>query len=93
MDRHILQHAATMHPSSVAQPYDILMELNGFDAIYALCETIGGATVYVPSALRMFAGCLAKAAIDEFNGYNSEFLAKKYGFSHRHLRRLIGEAR
>ena len=92
MDKHILKQAAVMHPTSIIQPYDILMDLKGFDAIYALCETLGGATVYVPSAKGMFAECLKKEAIAEYNGYNYELLARKYGFSCRHLKRILGEA-
>jgi len=65
------------------------MGLEGFDAIYALCENLGGATIYVPSARKIFAGCLEKEALKEFNGYNIDTLAKKYGFSDRHLRRML----
>ena len=90
MDKHILRQAAKRHPASILQPYDVLMDLEGFDAIYAICENLGGATVYVPSARKIFAGCLEKEAALEFNGYNYEAVAKKYGFSGRHLRRLLG---
>ena len=93
MDKRILKQAATKHPSAITQPYDILMELKGFDAIYALCETLGGATVYVPSTKGMFAECMAREAIAEFNGYNSELLAKKYGITKRHLQRILSEAK
>jgi len=89
MNKHIIRQAAERHPSLIVQPYDALMGMEGFDAIYTLCENIGGATVYVPSLKKMFAECLVREARLEFNGYNYEALAKKYGFSHRHLRRLM----
>ena len=89
MDKTILRQAAEQHPSDIMQPYDILMQLSGFDAIYALCENLGGATVYVPSIRKMLMDCLTKEAVREFNGYNYDTLAKKYGFSSRHLRRLL----
>jgi len=66
------------------------MGLEGFDAIYALCENLGGATIYVPSARKIFSQCLENEAAKEFNGYNYEVLARKYGFSDRHLRRMLG---
>jgi len=83
MDKHILRQAAQRHPSSILQP---------FDAICAICENLGGATIYVPSARKIFFGCLEKEAAQEFNGYNYKALAKKYGFSDRHLRRMLGGA-
>jgi len=92
MDKSILRQAALRHPELILQPYDALMDMSGFDAIYTLCENVGGATVYVPSARKMFAECLTKEARREFNGYNFDALAKKYGFSSRHLRRLMQEA-
>lgn len=89
MDKQILRQAARRHPASILQPYDALMDLQGFDAIYSICENLGGATIYVPSARKIFAQCLEKEAAQEFNGYNYEVLAKKYGFSDRHLRRML----
>lgn len=89
MDKQVLRQAAERHPESILQPYDALMGLEGFDAIYAICENLSGATIYVPSARKIFAECLAKEAAQEFNGYNYDTLAKKYGFSCRHLRRML----
>jgi len=89
MDKTILRQAAQRHPSLILQPYDALMGMEGFDAIYTICENLGGATIYVPSARKIFAKCLEKEAAREFNGYNYEALAKKYGFSDRHLRRML----
>ena len=91
MDKNILRAVAHKHPSLVLQPFDTLMGLSGFDAIYAICETMGGGTVYVPSARKMFSECLAKEALAEFTGYNHEGLAEKYGFTARHMRRLLAQ--
>ena len=89
MNKQILRHAAQRHPAAIMHPYDALMGLEGFDAIYALCENLSGATIYVPSARKIFAGCLEKEAVLEFDGCNYDALAKKYGFSCRHLRRML----
>ena len=89
MNKLVMQQAALRHPSAVLHPYDALMGLEGFDVLYALCENFGGATVYVPTARRMFAECMAKQAACEFNGYNYDVLARKYGYSRRQMRRLI----
>jgi len=92
MDKNILRKIVLRHPSAILQPYDALMGLEGFDAIYALCENIGGATIYVPSIRKMFAGCVAKEVMNEFNGYNIDVLAQKYGYSNRHIRRILDTA-
>ncbi|MCL2361725.1 MAG: transcriptional regulator [Defluviitaleaceae bacterium] len=89
MNKEIIRQAAEQHPTLVLQPFDAIMGMDGFDAIYTLCENIGGATVYIPSIKKIFAECMAREALKEFNGYNFDVLAKKYGFSHRHLRRLV----
>jgi len=89
MDKYIIKQAAQRHPNLIMQPYDALINMEGFDAIYTLCENIGGATVYVPSIRKIFSECLVKEALGEFNGYNINALARKYGYSDRHLRRLI----
>ena len=89
MQKFIIRQAAMRHPTSIPPPYDEIMGLEGFDAIYTLCETLGGSTVYIPSARKMFMECLTKEAMAEFTGYNYAGLAKKYGFSERHLRRLL----
>jgi len=89
MNKAILKHAAERHPTAILQPYDVLMERVGFDALCAICETIGSATVYVPTIRSMLLGCLSSEAVREYNGYNSDALAKKYGFSNRHMRRIL----
>jgi len=89
MDKKTLRQAAQNHPESILHPYDALINKDGFDTIYTLCEIIGGATIYVPSIRKMFAQCLEKEALREFNGYNHEALARKYGFSDRHLKKLV----
>ena len=89
MNKQILRQAAQRHPAAILQPFDALMGLEGFDAIYALSENLSGATIYVPSARKIFAGCLKQEAALEFNGFNHDALAKKYGFSCRHLRRML----
>jgi len=89
MDKQVLRQAAERHPTSILHPYDALMGLEGFDAIYAISENLSGATIYVPSIRKIFVECLEKEAALEFDGYNYEALAKKYGFSDRHLRRIL----
>jgi len=89
MDTTIIRRAALRHPSEIMQPYDSLLELNGVDAILAFTEQLGGMTVYVPNTRTVFARCLELEAKREFNGHNYARLGKKYGFTERHIRRIL----
>ncbi|MCL2223447.1 MAG: hypothetical protein FWB96_00595 [Defluviitaleaceae bacterium] len=90
MDKTLLRQAAILHPNKVMTPYAEMMEMDGFDAIYAFAETFGGLTVYVPSARTIFSRCLGEEAAKEYTGYNITNLSKKYGFSERGLKKLLG---
>jgi len=90
MDMNILRRAAQRHPAEIMQPYDSLIGLEGIDAILAFAEQLGGVTVYVPNTRTIFARCLEMEAKREFNGHNYARLAKKYGFTERHIRRVVG---
>ena len=89
MDKRILKEAVLKHPELILQPFDALMGMEGFEAIYTLCENMGGATVYIPSARKIFARCIEREILREFDGYNHDRLARKYGYSGRHLKRII----
>ena len=84
-----LRQAADKHPQDILPPYDTLVEQFGFDAVSAIVENLGGSTVYIPSMRTIFARCLEKEAVKEFRGGNYRQLIQKYGFSERHLRRVI----
>ena len=92
MDKSLLRQAALKHPSEIMQPYDTLLGLEGLDAIFAFAEHLGGMTVYVPNARTIFAKCLEMEAKKEFTGSNFAGLAKKYGYTERHIRRMVGGA-
>ena len=66
-----------------------MMGLDGFESIYAFCQEFGGATIYVPHARSIFSRCLEAEARREFNGKNLPLIAKKYGYTERHIRRIL----
>jgi Mor family transcriptional regulator len=90
MNKTILKHAALLHPDFIMQPYDEMMNRHGFEMIYCFSECLGGRTIYVPSARTIFSRCLEEEVRKEYNGKNVPYLTRKYGFSERHLRRLLG---
>jgi Mor family transcriptional regulator len=89
MDDSILRKAAMLHPSEIPEPFDAIMEQFGFDAVCSIIDCFGGATIYIPSKRTVFKGCLEREAVREFKGSNYRMLTRKYGFSERHLRRMI----
>ena len=91
MNKSILREAALRHPSKIMQPYDSIINFDGFDAILAFSASLGGLTVYVPSLRTIFGGCLEAEAKREFKGSNFTELSRKYGFTERHLRRKFGK--
>ena len=91
MDYAILKQAALKHPKEILQPYDTLLGLEGVDAIFALTEQLGGMTVYVPNTRTIFSRCLELEARREFTGQNYAGLARKYGYTERHVRRMLGQ--
>lgn len=89
MNELLLKEAAMRHRNEIMTPYDAIMDLNGFDAICAFSDMLGGATVYVPNKRTIFLRCLEMEAVKEFNGGNYLSLSRKYGFSESHLRRML----
>ena len=85
-----MRQAALKHVNEVMAPYDTIMEQGGFDAICAFTEQLGGLTIYVPSARTIFGRCLEIEAQKEYDGKNLIALAKKYGYTERHMRRMVG---
>lgn len=94
MNKETLRESAMRHPGAVLPPFDAIMNLDGFDAICAIAEHLGGRNTYVPSLRTIFGRCLEADARREYNGSRSKSLAalsQKYGYTERHLRRLIAE--
>jgi Mor family transcriptional regulator len=91
MDINILKHAPKLHPHDILQPFAAMMELSGFDAVCALSEHYGGHTIYVPRIRTIFAQCLEEEIRKEYSGTNMTMLSKKYGYTVRHLRRVVGK--
>ena len=91
MNKKILREVAKMHPSLILSPYDEIIKHDGFDAVCAFAELLGGTSVYVPSTRSIFASCLLAQAKKEFDTKNVSLvaLARKYGFTERHLRKSI----
>lgn len=89
MKKEVLKQAAMNHPQMVMAPYDAIMEMHGFDAVYTVVEQIGGATIYVPTIRTVFYDCIVEEARREYCGCNIAQVSRKYGFSERGLRKIF----
>ncbi|MCL2709206.1 MAG: hypothetical protein FWF03_08845 [Defluviitaleaceae bacterium] len=89
MEKDLLKLAATRHKGDILAPYDAIIDCDGFDAVCAFCDLLGGATVYVPKKRNVFQFCLNEEIRSEYNGYNIKALVQKYGFSESYVRKLL----
>jgi Mor family transcriptional regulator len=89
MYRELLKRVVLKHKGEVLQPYDALLDMVGFDAVYSFSEMLGSTTVYIPNTKTIFIRCLEAEAAGEFNGCNYKTLAQKYGLSESHLRKVL----
>ena len=89
MDKTLLKHVASLHPEEIRYPFGDLLHTVGFDAVYEFIERLEGFSIYVPTMRKVFAGCLEQEVRNEFNGANFFDLATKYGYTERHIRRMV----
>lgn len=92
MNKSFLREVAEKYPQEILQPYDALMGLDGFDVIFELTEQFGGTPFYVPCARTIFSRCLEAEAKKEIVGKSIINVARKYGYTARHLRRIATRA-
>jgi len=91
MNINTLKTAAQRHRTKILRPYDQILDQDGFEAIRAISEHLGGHTVYVPSLRTIFGDCLREEAKREVKaGMSLAEAARKYGFSERHIRKITG---
>ena len=85
----IVRQAAEKYHDSILPPFGVMVERGGFEAVYALINDFGGNDFYVPTKKKVFGQCLEKDMLANFDGKNAKKLAETYGFTYRHVRKLI----
>lgn len=90
MDKKLLKEAAIIHKNLILSPYDKIIDINdGFDVICELTNEFGGSSLYIPNLRTIFKQCIEQEICNRYNGKNIRKLVKEYGFSERHIRKLI----
>ena len=69
-----------------------LAEVIGMEAMLQLCETYGGAPLYIPKLDALVAAQRALRIRAEYDGANTAKLARHYGVSMRTVQTILSEA-
>ena len=91
MSTDAIKTAADTHVDLIPPPYDVLYRALGFEGFSVLFEHLGSMYLYLPSLRSVLAEAIRAQALKECEDriMTHEQIAKKYGFTGRHLRRLL----
>jgi Mor family transcriptional regulator len=89
--KQLTRAAAAKHPKLIMEPFDEFYMAHGYDAVFDMIQLFGGATVHIPQMARVFKGPIETCAKNDWLNHCYSFyeLARKYGHSERHWRRVI----
>lgn len=68
-----------------------IAEQIGIENLLKLAKLVGGAALYLPKADTLLRPVRDQCIKEEFNGYNYQLLAIKYGVTERWVRMICGE--
>lgn len=68
--------------------YRSIAEAIGVNSFIIITEMLGGAVTYIPKKESILKPVRDKRILEEYDGYNSQELAIKYGVSERWVRQL-----
>ena len=88
-----LMDAALKFPGLIMPPYGEIIGKLGFTPVFEFAEHFGGCQVYVPRKRHIFKDCLENAVLQEFDGANYVYLAVKYGFCEKTVRKIVKKSR
>lgn len=77
----------------VPQQYQDLVRVIGLEATMRLCREFGGTDTYIPKVDGLLAAKQRELIRSEWNGYNAEQLARKYGVSARWIRKIVEDVK
>jgi len=73
------------------EPFDEYYAAHGFDAVFSMVQLFGGMTLYIPQMRTIFQQPLELCAKNDWINHSYTFfdLARKYGWTERHWRRVM----
>ena len=89
LNKAIIRDAAERYFDAILPPFGTMICRGGFEAVYGLINDYGGGDFYVPTKKKVFGQCLEKDLLEKYDGTNAKRLAETYGFTIRHVKKLI----
>ena len=71
--------------------FSTIAEEIGSDNLLKLSRIAGGDTIYIPTESGLLRLLRNKKVMEEYNGYNTKELAKKYGISRRAVYNIVNQ--
>lgn len=88
-----LKRAASQNAHEILPPYDKIFEAAGYEGLKAFLEAFGGGAVYVPTLRTVLSKCIESEARKELGrNFPISRIARRYGYSARHLRKVLDRA-
>ena len=79
--------------SDIKADYPLLHEILGDRKSRQVIQMLGDIWIYYPTIKRNVGGKIKDLILQENNGYNQVDLSRKYGYTERHIRRILAEAK
>lgn len=79
--------------SMLPEEYQETAEVIGVEAFLKLCYHYGGSNLYIPKQDRVTRHIRDSKIKKEFKGGNYKELARKFGLSESHIRKIVGNKR
>ncbi len=70
------------------EPYYTIAKEFGLEIAFGIIELFQGSQVYFPQLERHCNNKVRELIVEEFDGYNFDYLAKKYGYTVRWVRKI-----
>jgi Mor family transcriptional regulator len=71
------------------EPFAEMVRVAGVGSVMDLAQALGGSVLYLPKPDVLRRMVRDKKIFNEFNGKNSRQIARKYGISERHVKRIV----
>lgn len=72
--------------------YRVIAEECGVDTVIKIAKQFGGGMVYFPKYETLIIPARNRAIINDFDGYNTKYLSKKYKLAENTIREIIRES-
>ena len=92
VDMGLMREVASKHKGDIIWPYRDIMATHGFDAVADICGTLGGGYTYIPLLRSLLRDAMETEIRARYNGQNHRELARAFGYTDRHLLKILRRA-